>query len=173
MPKTAKVLLVIISSTLIIAFFFPPMAVFSLLAVIVLLAFLIVRRMTMSKEKLEEVRAENDAVMERVKEKAEPNRLAYEKKKAELKKRKAADKRPVSVVLISMTTHRSALSTVTRAMLGGAIFGFGGAVGGAASGKSNATHATFSVKYASGRTATETVPVTSKRFNELSALLHK
>lgn len=87
--------------------------------------------------------------------------------------RKADDKRPVSAVLIGTTEHRSALSTVTRAMVGGAFLGIAGALGGAASGASRPTHATFSVKYASGRVATETVEVNSQRFRELSALLHK
>ena len=87
--------------------------------------------------------------------------------------RKDADKRPVSAVLIGTADHRSALGTVTRAMVGGAFFGIAGALGGAASGTSQVTHATFSVMYASGRTGTETVKVGSQRFRELSALLHK
>jgi len=85
---------------------------------------------------------------------------------------KAEDQRVVSAVLISTANRRSALSTVTRAVIGGEIFGIVGAVGGAASAKSHATHATFSVKYASGRVVTETVPIASARFTELSAFLH-
>ena len=97
-------------------------------------------------------------------EKAESDRRYRELCKKYAQERKEADNRPVSAVLIGTSYHKSALSTVTRAM----VFGLAGA----ASGTSRPTHATFSVKYASGRTATETVPVGSKRFNELSALLH-
>ena len=91
---------------------------------------------------------------------------------SEVAARVAADKRAVSAVLISTTNKRSAVGTIARATVGGAIFGLAGAIGGAASAKSHTTHATFSVKYASGRTGTETVEINSKRFKELSALLH-
>ena len=111
---------------------------------------------------------------ERAEKKQRQREIAHGKKVAKemQNKHKEELQRPVSAVLISTTTHRSALGTVTRAVFGGAILGPVGAIGGAASGTSKPTHATFSVKYASGRTATETVPVNSKRFNELSALLH-
>lgn len=86
--------------------------------------------------------------------------------------RKEADKRPVSAVLIGTDSKKSGASTVGRALVGGALLGPIGAIAGAASGKSKTTKATFSVKYASGRTGTETVEIHSKRFKELSALLH-
>jgi len=81
--------------------------------------------------------------------------------------RRADDKRPVSAVLISTETRRSAVGTISHAIFSGAILG-----GGRNRRASTATHATFSVMYASGRTGTETVEIHSKRFRELNALLH-
>ena len=89
----------------------------------------------------------------------------------ERKAEKAEGKRPVSAVLISTEMKKS--GTFGRALVGGALFGIAGSIAGAASGTSKATKATFSVKYASGRTGTETVDIGSRRFKELSALLHK
>lgn len=140
------------------------------------------RQRELQRQHLAERKAAKKAAQEKLRERQKrdweemksPEYKAYRERTKKMEEaRKADDKRPVSAVLISTTTHRSALSTVSRAILGGAILGPVGAIGGAASGTSKPTHATFNVKYASGRTATETVPVTSKRFDELSALLHK
>ena len=132
------------------------------------------------EEKRQKVREDNAAFMARAKEKQEQGKLDFEKKKAEMnavfaadKKRKADDKRAVSAVLIGTAGGKSAVGTAGRAVVGGALLGPIGAIAGAASGKSKTTRATFSVKYASGRTGTETVDIGTKRFNELSALLHK
>lgn len=92
---------------------------------------------------------------------------------------KAADKRPVEATLITTSdrtkTTKSAVSAAGRAIVGGVIAGPAGAVLGAAttSGKTSVTEqrATFFVKYASGRTGTETVKVGSDRFNELAAVM--
>lgn len=180
MTKTAKVLIAVIFGTLVTAFFFPPMAVFSLVAVIVLLVYLLVRRLTMPKEELQKIREENAAVVakwdakaEETKKKQEQSKANLEKIRAAEKKRKADDHRAVSAVLISTNSKKSGVGAAGRAVVGGALFGAVGAVAGAASGSSKATKATFSVKYASGRTGTETVVIGGQRFNELSALLHK
>ena len=180
MPKTGKVLLVIAFSTLIVAFFFPPIVVISLLAVVIFLVYLIVRRLTMSEEALQKNREEVDAQVAKWNARADEARKKQEQGRAELEKlraseraRKADDRRAVSAVLISTDNKKSAIGSVGRAAIGGTLFGPVGAIAGAASGTSKARKATFSVKYASGRTATETVPIGSKRFNELSALLHK
>lgn len=180
MPKTVKVLLVIIFSTLIAAFFFPPIVVISLLADVVLFAYLIIRRLTMSKEKLQEEReaaaervAKWNAKAEEAKKKQEADRKYRELCKKYADERKVADKKAVSAVLISTDSKKSGVSAAGRAVVGGALLGPVGAIAGAASGTSKATKATFSVKYASGRVATEIVYVNSSRFRELSALLHK
>ena len=80
--------------------------------------------------------------------------------------------RPVSAVLISVEYRQSILEGIGRAMVGDMLFGDVGAVIGAASTPSEAKRATFSVKYATGRTGTETVDVGSRRFSELAELLH-
>lgn len=98
----------------------------------------------------------------------EQHRIALEYER----KRKIADRTVISAVLISTNNKKSAAGAAGRAVVGGALLGPVGAIAGAASGSSKATKATFSVKYASGRTATETVDIHSKRFRELSALLH-
>lgn len=181
-PKTVKVLLVIISSTLIAAFFFPPIVVVSLLADVILFVYLIIRRLTMSKEELQKNREEAAARVAKWNEKYNlPEKKAeYERAKAEMKRafaaeeqRKSGDRRAVSAVLISTNNKKSGVGAAGRAVVGGALLGPVGAIAGAASGTSKATKATFSVKYASGRVATETVDVNSGRFRELSALLHK
>ena len=79
----------------------------------------------------------------------------------------------MSAVLISTNSKKSGVNAAGRAIVGGTLLGPVGAIAGAATGSSKATSATFSVKYASGRVATETVPIGSQRFKELSALLHK
>ena len=81
--------------------------------------------------------------------------------------------RPVSAVLISTNSKKSGVNAVARGVVGGTLLGPLGAIAGAASGKSKATEATFSVKYANGYTGTETVKIGSARFNELSALMHE
>lgn len=87
------------------------------------------------------------------------------------------DRTPVSVVLISTVDEygKSVTGTAARAALGYALFGaFGAAVGmTTAKTKVKGQKATFSVKYESGRTGTETVEVGSKRFKELAELLVK
>ena len=88
------------------------------------------------------------------------------------RKRKEDDRRPVSAVLISVEYKQSALEGIGRAAVGDWLFGDAGAFVGAASTPSKATKATFSVKYASGRTGVETVSIKGARFKELSALLH-
>lgn len=91
--------------------------------------------------------------------------------------RRERDKTPVSAVLISTknVTGKSAVGTAARGALGYAVFGvFGAAVGiTSARSKVKAQTATFSVKYASGRTGTETVNTNSARFRELAKLLVK
>ena len=173
MTKTAKVLLVIIISTLIAAFFFPPIVMVSLLADVVLFIYLIVRRLRTPKEDLQKIRKENDALLAKWNAKAEQSKVELEKMRVAERARKADDRRVVSTVLISTDNKKSAVGAAGRAVVGGALLGPVGAIAGAASGKSKAAKATFSVKYASGRTATETVDIGSRRFNELSALLHK
>jgi len=172
MTKTAKVLFVVIFGALISAFLFPPLVVLSLLAVIVLLVYLLIRRLTMPKEELKKIREENAARVAKWNSKAEQEqgRIEFEKMRAAEKKRKEDDRRAVSAVLITTNSKKSG---VGRAVVGGALFGPVGAVAGAVTGSSKATKATFSVKYASGRTGTETVAIGGQRFNELSALLHK
>ena len=81
------------------------------------------------------------------------------------------DYRPVEAVLISTNSKTKTGSALGRAALGSWLFGFAGAVIGAATASSKDT-ATFSVKYASGRTGVETVDVKSARFRELAALLY-
>ena len=81
------------------------------------------------------------------------------------RERKEAEKKPVSAVLISTEDNRSSLGTVIHAIACGGLLGLGRTGG--------PTHATFSVMYANGRVAMETVEVKGKRFEELSALLHK
>lgn len=89
------------------------------------------------------------------------------------RRRKEDDRRVVSAVLVATDSKRGAVGAAGRAVVGGALLGPVGMVAGAASGTSKARKATFSVKYASGRTATETVEIGGKRFNELSKFLHE
>ena len=83
---------------------------------------------------------------------------------------------PVSAVLLTTTEQygKSAVGTAARGLVGGALFGaFGAAVGmSTAKTKVVGKTATFSVKYASGRVATETVQMGTLRFEELAALIH-
>lgn len=92
-------------------------------------------------------------------------------KKAERKKRKT----PISAVLITTKDERAkgAISTATRGVVGGLLFGPFGAAVGMVSGREKmlSQKAIFSVRYADGHTGTETVEVGSKRFEELSVLL--
>lgn len=111
------------------------------------------------------------------------NRGAKKREVSELKLRerrfKEMDKRPIEATLITTSdrtkTTKSAVSAAGRAIVGGIIAGPAGAVLGAAttSGKTSVTEqrATFFVKYASGRTGTETVKVGSDRFNELATVM--
>ena len=105
-------------------------------------------------------------------EKYESERKYQELCKKYAQERKEADKTIVSAVLISAQNKKSGASALGRAVVGGALLGPVGAIAGASTGKSYAKSATFSVKYASGRTSTETVSVDSKRFKELSSYLH-
>ncbi len=106
-------------------------------------------------------------------EKAESDRQYRELCKKYEQERKEANRKIVSVVLISTNSKKSSADAAGRAFVGGALLGPVGAIAGAATGTSKATTATFSVKYASGRTAVETVNIGSNRFRELSAFLHK
>ena len=173
LPKTAKVLLVIMLVLFVSGFFFPPMFVFFLLVDIAFLIYLVIRRLTMPKEEVEKNREEAAAKVEEAKKKREQGEAELAKMRAAERARKADDRKAVSAVLISTDSRKSGASAAGRAVVGGALLGPVGAIAGAASGTSKTKRATFSVKYASGRTATETVDVGSKRFNELSALLHK
>lgn len=104
-------------------------------------------------------------------------KLRRMKATSEAERLMAADKRPVAAVLVATQDRygKSVTGTAARTLLGGALFGtFGAAVGMAtAQSKMTGQKATFSVKYASGRTGTETVDVGSKRFEELAKLLVK
>lgn len=85
------------------------------------------------------------------------------------------DNRAVSAVLISTQDETKTKKSAGRAIVGGALFGPAGAVVGAATAKEKTKvvgqKAVFSVKYASGRTGTETVEVGSERFEALAKLL--
>ena len=127
------------------------------------------------KVRMEEMRRKDK---EKRKQPKTPEEIESERRYREICKgyaqeRKTNDKTAVSAVLISTDSKKSSVGAFGRAVVGGALFGAVGAVAGAVSGSSKATKATFSVKYASGRTATETVVIGGQRFNELSALLHK
>ena len=87
------------------------------------------------------------------------------------REREARDRKPVSAVLISTNSKVKTGSALGRAVIGDMLMGVVGAFIGASTASSKNT-ATFSVKYASGRTGVETVDVKSARFRELSALLH-
>ena len=180
MPKVVKVWFAVIAVTFVLGLFFFPVALICIFACITLPIYLIVRRLAMSKEDLQKEReaaaervAKWNAKAEEAKKKQEADRKYRELCKKYADERKAADKKAVSAVLISTDSKKSGVSAAGRAVVGGALLGPVGAIAGAASGTSKATKATFSVKYASGRVATETVDVNSSRFRELSALLHK
>ena len=107
-----------------------------------------------------------------------PEEIENERRYRELTKQYAQERRdanrtPVAAVLITTNSHTSGVGAAGRAVVGGALLGPVGALAGAVSGTSKATKATFSVKYANGRTAVETVDINSRRFKELSALLMK
>ena len=126
------------------------------------------------------MKAEKAAEREQKKQKQTktPEEIEHERRYRELTKqyaqeRRDADRTPVAAVLVSTNNHKSGIGTAGRAVVGGALLGPVGALAGAASGSSKATKATFSVKYASGRVAVETVDINSRRFRELSALLMK
>lgn len=77
-----------------------------------------------------------------------------------------ADRTPVSAVLIGTSTSKG--RATKRGLLGVLAFGTVGALA-AAVGEDDL--ATFSVKYKSGRTGTETVKIGSLRYRQLSAVL--
>lgn len=85
------------------------------------------------------------------------------------------DRTPVAAVLVSTKdiTGKSVTGTAARALIGYAVLGVFGAAVGATTAKTKvkAQTATFSVRYESGRTGTETVNVSSERFKELARLL--
>ena len=87
------------------------------------------------------------------------------------REREEFERKPVSAVLISTNSKRKTGSAVGRAVIGDMLFGIVGAFIGAVTASSKET-ATFSVKYATGRTGVETVNVNSVRFRELCAVLH-
>lgn len=97
------------------------------------------------------------------------------KLKAEIAQLKADDHRVVSAVLLTTDkvteTHKGTIGTAARTLVGGALFGVFGAAVGLASGRAKtrtvSQTATFAVRYASGRTATEKVDINSRRFKEL------
>lgn len=86
-----------------------------------------------------------------------------------------ADRTIEAVMIIGETmeskTKASTSSAVARGVVGGALFGPIGAVAGAATPKTKTVTKTdgvrFSVKYKSGRIATEWQPIGSSRYNEL------
>ena len=86
-----------------------------------------------------------------------------------------ADRTIEAVMIIGETmeskTKASAGSSIARGVVGGALFGPIGAVAGAATPKTKTVTKTdgvrFSVKYKSGRIATEWQPIGSSRYNEL------
>ena len=101
----------------------------------------------------------------------EEARKEWEEKHPTLKKDVA-----VSAVLLTTTEQygKSAVGTAARGLVGGALFGAFGAAVGMTTAKTKVVGktATFSVKYASGRVATETVQMGTLRFEELAALIH-
>ena len=74
-------------------------------------------------------------------------------------------------------TKKGLLSTASRGLVGGALFGPVGGIIGASTAKSKSTtkvtseNITFLVEYANGRKATETVKVNSLRYQMLCQLL--
>ena len=97
----------------------------------------------------------------------------YESKEAameEYRYKKVEDRWPVAAELISVEYGQSAAKVVARGLIGSAIAGFLGACAGVSSVPSKPKKATFRVKYASGRTGTETVDVRGPRFRQLRVL---
>ena len=137
--------------------------------------FTIIRRITMPKEKLEQIRAENAVKAEEARKTLEESRAARKRWKAIQEERKLADKTPVSVKLLYVQNEygKRAMGTAARGLIGAAVAGTFGAAVGIASGRAQerVKSATFAVKYASGRKGNETVTVNSARFKELSGLL--
>lgn len=144
------------------------------------IVFVIVACVMQNKDPVE--KAKREEKRQKALEAQEERKVQRERDKVEREYReraKAADKRPVEATLITTSdrtkTTKSAVSAAGRAIVGGVIAGPAGAVLGAAttSGKTSVTEqrATFFVKYASGRTGTETVKVGSDRFNELAAVM--
>ena len=168
-----KVFLAILLILFIAGLFFPPMLVIFLLAVVAFLVFVVIRRLTMPKEKLQKIREENAVKLEEAKAKREQAKLERERRNRE----RIRDNTPVAAVVITAQDKTKTTGGLGSAVVGGMIAGPVGAVVGASVGKKKTQvtgqRVTFSVKYESGRTGVETVDVTSKRFRELSALLMK
>lgn len=125
--------------------------------------------------------AESKILKEKAKVDTAKNRERLNKMREVQEEQNRKDHNPVSAVLISSTaktiTTKSALNATGRAVVGSMLAGPAGAIIGAATTKSKTKSteqsATFSVKYESGRTGTETVRIGSQRFNELASLLHE
>lgn len=99
-----------------------------------------------------------------------------EERKLKARQEKLRDNWPVSAVVISTQDKTKNKSGLGTAVIGGLVAGPLGAVVGASVGKKTVVtgqKVTFSVKYQSGRTGTETVDVGSERFKFLSSLLLK
>jgi uncharacterized Zn finger protein (UPF0148 family) len=77
-------------------------------------------------------------------------------KPVEPKKTNSDKKMIAKTVIVNTDSRKSATSSITRGMIGGALFGVAGAVGGAMSGK-NKSETTFLIVYTDGSRETQTV----------------
>lgn len=71
----------------------------------------------------------------------------------------------VSTMIINNDSRKSASSSISRAVVGGAVLGLPGLIGGAVSGKNKNT-TTFLIQYANGHKETKTVKNDSREFKE-------
>ncbi|MGM9662480.1 MAG: hypothetical protein ACI3WR_05255 [Oscillospiraceae bacterium] len=134
-----------------------------------------IAHMMTTKEQRTAKKTERRAARQKVRAERAAARERRRAAQAETERAQADDRRPVKAALLSTRDRygKSVAGTAARTLLGGALFGTFGAAMGLTTARSELVgqKAVFSVKYASGRTGTETVEVGSKRFEELARLL--
>lgn len=135
----------------------------ALIVTIVIIALIIVCAILSSKSTKEEKRRYEENEM------TDEERKEYEKHLAEKEqRRKAITIQKVQIINSNSNSRKKAGSSISRGIVGGALLGPAGMVGGALSGKNKVTNTTtFLIQYVDGHKETKTVKNDSFEFKKL------